>query len=210
MAGRVAVPAAGRPGGGQPVSALGQGPPAGVTPSVAPLADAPPAEQPATNPPPAPPPPPPKPAAGAPEQPADDLKLRFSFKDAPYDQVMDFMARQTGLPVIREAELPNAPVTFISATDYSLSEAIDVLNRMLFMHGLQLRREENFLLLTKIENMRALGPKFHDKVPGDVASAQIVTVVVPLHNASAAALAEQLKGFIGPVGAITPLPQQNA
>lgn len=148
---------------------------------------------------------------GAPSgQPAADQPIRFSFKDAPYDQVMDFMARQTGLPVIREADLPNAPVTFISATDYSLSEAIDVLNRMLFMHGLQLRREENFLLLTKIENMRALGPKFHDQVPAGVAAAQVVTVVVPLHNASAQALAEQLKPLVGPYGALTALPQQNA
>ncbi|MBX3358763.1 MAG: hypothetical protein KF745_10065 [Phycisphaeraceae bacterium] len=139
-----------------------------------------------------------------------DVTLRFNFKDTPYEQIMDFVARQTGLPVIRETELPKTPVTFISASDFSLEEAIDVLNRMLFMHGVQLRREENFLLLTKLENMRALGPKFLDQVPGDVAAAQIVTVVVPLHNAQAAPLAEQLKSLVSPIGAITPLPQQNA
>src|SRR5688572_8879276 len=63
----------------------------------APAAAQPPAAQPAAPPP-----------AVAPAEP----RLRFTFKDAPYEQVLDFLARQTGLPVIREADLPNAPVTF--------------------------------------------------------------------------------------------------
>lgn len=143
-------------------------------------------------------------------QPAAPLKIVFSFQDAPYAQVMDFMARQSGLPVIKEAPLPDAPVTFISATQYSLEEALDVLNRMLFMHGLQVRRDANFLLVTKIENMAPFGPVGQGKVPDGAGSSQMVTMVLPLQNASAAPLAEQLKPLITKVGGITAMPTQNS
>jgi type II secretion system protein D len=134
----------------------------------------------------------------------------FTFKDAPYELVLDFMSREFGLPVIREAEAPKAPVTFISGESYSLAQALDIVNRLLFMHGLQLRREDTFLLLTKLEDARTAGQKFVDRVPADVGGVEIVTVVVPLVNASAGPLAEQLKPIMGKYGAITALPQQNA
>ncbi len=151
------------------------------------------------------PPPTPSPVA-----PAELKPIRFSFQEAPYAQVMDFLARETGLPVIKESPLPDAPVTFISAAGYSLEEALDVLNRMLFMHGLQVRRDANFLLVTKIENMAPFGPVGQGKVPDGAGLSQMVTVVLPLQNASAAALSEQLKPLVTKVGGITPLPTQNS
>jgi len=177
-----------------------------------------PAPQPEPKPEPASEKPQPKPAeakpAAQPETPAkpspDQVRLRFTFKDAPYEQVLDFLARQTGLPVIREAELPNAPVTFIGASDYSLPEALDVLNRMLYMHGLQVRRDSNFLLLTKLADMGAAGEKFLGPIPAGVGDMQVVTVVVPLLNATAEPLADRLKPLVSKHGAITALPQQNA
>lgn len=123
---------------------------------------------------------------------------------------MNFMARETGLPVIKEADFPNAPVTFISATDYSLEEALDVLNRMLWMHGLQVRRDANYLLVTKLEDSKPGAPVVGDKVPAGVGQTQMVTIVVPLQNALAAQLGEQLKPLLSKYGAITPLPTQNS
>ena len=43
-------------------------------------------------------------AAAAAEQPAD--AIRFSFKDATFDQVLDFFSRSFDKPVIREAGVP--------------------------------------------------------------------------------------------------------
>jgi type II secretion system protein D len=146
----------------------------------------------------------------APAAPAEPVRIGFNFVGAPYEQVMDFMARQTGLPVIKEAPLPDAPVSFISASKYTLEEALDVLNRMLFMHGLQVRRDANFLLVTKIEEIKPFAPVANGKVPDGAGSSQIVTVVVMLQNAAAAPLSEQLKPLATKYGAITPLPAQNA
>ncbi len=143
-------------------------------------------------------------------QDADDPQpIRFNFKDASFEDVLDFMARQTGLPVIREADLPKVPVSFISASEYDLPEALDVLNRMLWMHGVQVRREAQFLLLSKVEDMPALSPVLQDRVGEGTGDAQIVTIVVPLNNASAPPTAEQLKPLISKFGAVNALPAQN-
>src|SRR5690606_29984969 len=129
-----------------------------------------------------------------------EVRVRFNFKDAPYEQVLDFMARQTGLPVIREAEVPKAPVTFIGASDYTIDEALDILNRMLLMHGVQLRGEQKFLFLSKLENMRAVGRVAVDGVPEGAGAAEVDTSVVPLENAAAAPTADQIKPLVSPFG----------
>ena len=77
-------------------------------------------------------------------QTANDIRLRFQFSESPFGQVLDFMARQTGLPVIREASVPQGTLTFISASDYSLAEAIEILNLNLAMHSVRLEHEDEF------------------------------------------------------------------
>ncbi|MGD9688976.1 MAG: secretin N-terminal domain-containing protein [Phycisphaerales bacterium] len=153
-----------------------------------------------------------KPAPAAPpEAPAADRPLSFNFKNTPWDMVVDFMARQTGLPVIQEAAPPAAPVTFISGSEYTLEESLDIVNRMLWMHGLQLRREGNYLLLSKLEDAKARSRQFVGQVPESVGAADIVTLVLPLNNSTATLLSEKLSSLVTKgIGAITALPQQNA
>lgn len=150
--------------------------------------------------------------AATPTAPAAGGKaIGFNFKNAPWDLVVDFIARQTGLPVITEAPPPAAPVTFISGAEYSVDEALDIVNRMLWMHGLQLRREATFLLLSKVEDLKARARQFTGQVPESVGAAELVTLVVPLNNSTAAGMAERLGQLMTKgIGAITPLPQQNA
>ncbi len=81
---------------------------------------------------------------------AGKARLRFTFNGAPFGQVLDFFARETGLPVIREAEVPGGTLTFISAADYSVEEAIEILNLNLALHGRLLVRRDNFLYLRTI------------------------------------------------------------
>ncbi len=210
---RLLVPALLLLAAGQPISVYAQdgAAPAGDTPVavVAPVAQATPAAQPE----PVAAPPVATPVAPAPASPAAEstaaAAISFNFIETPFEQVLDFMARQTGLPVIREAEAPKTGLTFIGASAYSVEEALDVLNRLLFMHGVQLRREDRYLLLTKVEDMRAFG-QVVGKIPEDIGQAEVITTVVPLNNAIAAPLAEQLKGMVSKFGGITALPQQNA
>ncbi len=148
-------------------------------------------------------------AAAAPEAaPA----IRFTFKDAPLDQVIDVFSRETGLPVIRETDLPQGAVTFISAHAYPLEEAMRILNTILQTRGIMLRRDAEFLYLGKLEDQqREPVPTFVDgELPDDVSREQIVSVVVPLNNAAAAVVAEQLKPLVAGYGAIVPMAAQNS
>ena len=138
--------------------------------------------------------------------------IRFAFKDARLDDVIDFFAREAGLPVIREVEAPDAKITFISASAYTLDDALRVLNTILQTRGVLLRRDSEFLYLRRLEDMKAAPvPTYTDGVvPADVTDEQIVSVLRALTNATAAQIAEQLSPLVAKYGAIVALPQQNA
>jgi type II secretory pathway component GspD/PulD (secretin) len=146
------------------------------------------------------------------QQPTAELSVRFAFKDASVEQVIDFFARQTGLPVIRESDLPGGTITFVSDDAYPLDEALRVLNTILQTRGVMLRRDARFLYLQKLENMKAEAvPTFTGPgIPAGVTDDQVVSVVVRLRNAQAKPVAEQLAPLVASYGAIVAMPQQNS
>ncbi|MEO1129463.1 MAG: secretin N-terminal domain-containing protein, partial [Planctomycetota bacterium] len=138
--------------------------------------------------------------------------IQFSFKNATIDEVVDFFARESGLPVIREVDAPQGNVTFLSADAYDLDESLRVLNTILQTRGVMLRRDAEFLYLQKLDNMKAEAvPTFPDGViPADVTDEQVISVVYALENASAAQIAEQFGALVAGYGSIVALPMQNA
>jgi len=143
---------------------------------------------------------------------APAVSISFSFKDAPLDQVVDYFARQTGLPVIREAEVPTGTVTFISTRQYGLEDGMRVLNTILQTRGVMLRRDAEFLYLQKLDNMKAESvPTYADgEIPESVTDEQVISTVIVLKNAPAAQVAEKMAPLVAPYGAMIALPQQNA
>ncbi|MCB9844403.1 MAG: hypothetical protein H6811_00235 [Phycisphaeraceae bacterium] len=136
--------------------------------------------------------------------------IRFNFKEVPFDQVLDFFSRESGLPIIREADVPKASMTFISGQEYSFEDALSILNLSLRMHNVHLRREQNFLYLSSTqEAFRRPTPVMTGDLPDGVTPDEIVTVTIPLNNAMAKVVAEQIKPLVGPQGAITPVDSQN-
>ncbi len=143
------------------------------------------------------------------EQPAGAF-LAFNFKDAPFEQVLDFFSRESGLPIIREANPPNATMTFISAKKYNFDEALSILNLNLKMHNLHLRREDNFLYLATLEgSFQKPTPILNGQVDESVPDDRIVTVTIPLSNALAPIVSEQIKPLIGSYGGVQAVPAQN-
>ncbi|MCC7388223.1 MAG: hypothetical protein IT431_05600 [Phycisphaerales bacterium] len=177
----------------------------------------PPVEQPAATEPPAQPAPaqpeaaqpaPAQPEAG---QPRLDARISFQFKDTPFAAVFDFFSRETGLPIIRETEIPAGNMTFIGGADYSFEEALSILNLNLRLHGVALRREENFLYLSTVKDAVRMPTRVVDlaSLPPDVTRDMIVTTTIPLDNTRASQVAEQIKPLIGEYGGITPVDAQN-
>jgi type II secretion system protein D len=137
--------------------------------------------------------------------------LSFNFKDAAVDQVLDFFARQSGLPVIYEAAIPTGTITFVSSSTYSFEEALSILNLNLARYGVHLRLEGKFLYLSTLQDaMKKAGAESADParlavLPPD----RYVTVSIPLDNAKAEQVAEQVKAMVGPHGGVLPIPTQN-
>lgn len=132
--------------------------------------------------------------------------IRFNFKEAPYDQVLDFLAKETGLPVIYEADAPDARMTFISASDYSLAETITILNLSLARYNVRLRHEGDYLYLSTREE--AFQNPEHLPVDGARPDA-VLTVNIPLNNALASIVASQLAPLVSEPGQIIPVDSQN-
>ncbi|MFG0306826.1 MAG: secretin N-terminal domain-containing protein [Phycisphaerales bacterium JB040] len=149
-------------------------------------------------------------AQGGASQPAEDIRLRFQFSESPFGQVLDFMARQTGLPVIREAAVPQGTLSFISASDYTLGEAIEILNLNLAMHGVRLEREDEFLYLRSLTDAarRATPVTSGDNLDA-MDRGEYVTVYLPLNNAMASAVLPQLQALVKEPGAVQAVDSQN-
>jgi len=124
--------------------------------------------------------------------------------------VLDFFSRESGLPMIKEAAVPAANMTFIGAAPYAFDDALSILNLNLAMHGVQLRRQDKFLYLATLQDAaRKPGMVAQGEVPAGTRPEQVLTLTIPLDNAQAAVVAEQIKGLVGPFGGVTAVPQQN-
>ena len=141
----------------------------------------------------------------------ESVRIRFNFKGQTYDQILDYFSRVTGLPVVRETEVPKGTVDYIYPKDYSLDEALRTLNVLLQTQNVMLRDEGTRLFLQKLDDMKRENvPTFVGKVPATVGDEEIVTVVLPLLNAQAKPVAEQLKNLVATYGSVTALEQQNS
>lgn len=189
-------------------------------PAVQPASQPAPANEPPAQPPtPAPAQPAAQPAAPAqsPAQPAAQQVqppvpkgITFNFKDVPFDFVLDFFSRESGLPVIREVAVPAGNMTFIGASAYSFEDALSILNLNLAMHGVQLRKQDQFLYLSTLQaSAQKAGVVAREKVPPEMKPEQFLTLTLPLSNASSELVAAQIKPMIGPFGAVTSVPAQN-
>jgi type II secretion system protein D len=168
-------------------------------------APAPAAPQPEPVPPPQAQPPQPEAAPGTGEVP-----IHFNFKDSPFDQVIDFFSRETGLPLIKEVDVPGAAMTFISDEAYTLPEALSVLNLNMARFGVHLRREGKYLYLSSLQDASRKPNRVEgSEIPDEAMPDEILTITIPLNNARAELVATQIKPLIGPYGGITPIPAQN-
>lgn len=199
---RVVVAAAMLSVAGLPVSVWSQEVPTSV-PGVVPTPPAPGGEAPAGTPAAAQPP-----AAPAP---AKRDGLRFNFKDAPVDVVLDVFARESGVPVIYEAAVPAGSITFVSSSTYTFAEALSILNLNLARFGVHLRHEANFLYLATLADTmkRATARPANEQDLAQLTPDQVVTVSIPLDNARADQVAAQVKEMIGPYGGVVAIPAQN-
>ena len=137
--------------------------------------------------------------------------IRFSFKGASYDQVLDFFSRSTGLPVVKETDVPQGTLDYLALEAYTMDKALEVLNILLQAKGVMLRVSEDMLYLQKLENMQTEAvPTFVGDIPDNVNPNDIITIVRPLTTALAKPLSEKLATLVAPYGKIIAMEEQNS
>ncbi|MFZ4574999.1 MAG: secretin N-terminal domain-containing protein, partial [Phycisphaerales bacterium] len=143
-------------------------------------------------------------------QPEADPLIVLNFKESPIDRVLDTFARESGVPIIFEAPAPQGTITFVSATGHTFKDALSILNLNLQRYGVHLRKQEQYLYLSSLQDAakKPLPVSKPDAVAG-LTPDQFVTVNIPLDNARADLVAEQIKALIGPYGGVVPVQAQN-
>ncbi len=142
--------------------------------------------------------------------PPEASAVRFTLNGAPYDQVLDVLARQTGMPVIRQVAVPDETMTFISPETYTVAEAVEIINLTFVAHGVRVEQEASFLFLRSIADaakrpMAVVGLDDLDDIPAN----EYVTLSVPLENAIAGVLAERLNPLVAEPGMVQAVDTQN-
>ena len=82
---------------------------------------------------------------------AAPVRLRFSFKYAPWKDVLDWLAEESGSALTMESPPPGT-FNYTDPRYYSVPEAIDRINSLLLTKGYTLVRRGKMLLLVNLED----------------------------------------------------------
>ena len=139
---------------------------------------------------------------------AGNGELRFQFDAAPWKDVLEWLAAQSGLSLAIET-LPVGSFTYRDDRTYTLDEALDLLNSYLLTKGYTLIRRERILLVVDVEN----------PIPDELVTLvtteeldkrgrfELVKCLFPLAKMKAEDAAAMIKDFIGPQGKVIPFPK---
>ena len=123
--------------------------------------------------------------------------LVMNFDQATLKTVLDYLAKESGLIIINEADLQGR-VTIFNRQPMSLDDAIDVLNTVLFEEKLTAVRRGKVLKVVSLEDAKRQSIPVHygndpDKIPE---TDTIVTQVVPIRFANADEIEDDLEDLI--------------
>jgi type II secretory pathway component GspD/PulD (secretin) len=120
--------------------------------------------------------------------PAGETGIQFSFNNAPYSTVLDFIERITGLPIIGDRNIPGT-LTYFSRRKMTLNEALEELNLLLQEKGVIVIRDDSRLRISKTADaLRGYSVDFigaENFLKANVPSNQIVRVFFKVNNLSA-------------------------
>ncbi len=134
--------------------------------------------------------------------PADpDGRLRFSFRYAPWKDVLDWFAQQAGFSLVLDAPPPGT-FNYSDSRSYTAAEAIDLLNSVLLTKGYTLVKRERMLLLINLED--GIPPNLVTTVePEDLDALgkyELVNTVFTLGPITAEEAEQEVKMLLGPQG----------
>ncbi len=136
------------------------------------------------------------------------VRLRFSFRFQPWTDVLEWFAEQADLSLVLDSPPPGT-FNYSDGREYSVSEAIDLLNSVLLTKGYTLLRRERMLMLVDLTNGLPV-----DLVPQVELSElrrrgkyELVSVVFPIDNRIGEEVEKEVSPLLGAHGQIAVLPK---
>ena len=134
-------------------------------------------------------------------------RLRFSFREEPWPNVLEWFAGQADLALVMNESPPGA-FTYSDAKNHTPSQAIDLLNSVLQSKGFTLVRREKMLIVSRTSEgvPYDMVPKVTPEQAGDRGRFEYVSVLFPLEGRPVDKVASEVAAFLGTNGRATPLP----
>lgn len=137
-------------------------------------------------------------------------RLQFSFRYAPWRNVIEWFAEQCDLSLLMDAP-PQGTFNYSDPRSYSQAQAIDLLNSVLLTKGYTLIRREKMLQVINLEDgiPPNLVPEVREEQLGDLGDYELVRCVFTLRNVDASLAQEEIERLLGPQGAVKVLTSSN-
>jgi type II secretory pathway component GspD/PulD (secretin) len=146
------------------------------------------------------------PATGALAKP-EDGKLQFSFYATPWKEVLEWFAEQADLSLVIDV-LPVGSFTYRDDRNYSVDQALDLLNSYLLTKGYTLVRRERLLLVIDLES--PIPEELVTLVTIDELDKrgryELVKCVFPLARMTADEARRMIEAYLGPQGMVIGFP----
>lgn len=155
-------------------------------------------------------------AAAEPGQRAE--KLSFNMRYAPWDQVLQDFAAAAGY-TLDLSQVPPGTFTHIDSKEYTISQAMDILNGYLQRKGYTLVVKDNFLVSVNVD--KGIPPNLIRDVSVDdlvkvetgiraIGENEIVRIEIPLEKLDVGVMAQEVEQLLGPLGTMTAFTQTGS
>jgi general secretion pathway protein D len=150
-------------------------------------------------------------AKGVEAPPTKDLGLRFNFRGASLDLVLDYLAKAAGFIIVREATVQGT-VDVVSHRDLNRDEAVALLNTILNQKGYAAIRNEQTLRIVTLEDARKrdIPVKMGRSAEKIKKTDEMITQVIPVHYSNATQLVKNLEALLPPYAVISANESSNA
>ncbi|MCA9074554.1 MAG: hypothetical protein KDA93_05940 [Planctomycetaceae bacterium] len=142
---------------------------------------------------------------------SDEAKLSFNFRYAPWSIVLQRFADVAGLTLDLN-DVPPGTFNHYDNKQYTITEALDVLNGYLLARGYVLVRRDNFLVSLNID--QGIPPNLVPTIDAsellDRGRNELLTVVFPLAGADVNVIASEVEKLKGPQGTVVGMTATNS
>ncbi|MHB1038256.1 MAG: secretin N-terminal domain-containing protein [Pirellulales bacterium] len=140
--------------------------------------------------------------------PGPDGKLKFSFRFAPWDEVIKWFAKQNDLSLVMDSS-PQGTFNYTDTKEYTPAQAIDLLNSVLLTKGYTLIRRERMLHVVNLED--GIPPNLVPDVPLDKLDErgefELIRVMFPIEKLTPEEAEKEVQKLLGPQGSVVVFPK---